>query len=84
MRRPTRSARRRSATSSVCEPASRSTTASYSWLVNPSYQLTDDVLLYASASAGEKSGAVQFDTADGSPQNVEPEKSLNFEVGVKS
>ena len=52
--------------------------------INPSYQLTDDVLLYASARAGEKSGSVQFDTADGSPQNVRPEQSLNFEVGVKS
>ena len=35
------------------------------WLVNPSYQLTDDVLLYASASAGEKSGAVAFDNNGG-------------------
>lgn len=53
------------------------------WLVNPSYQLNDDVLLYASASAGEKSGAVAFDNS-GRPANVEPEKSLNFEAGVKS
>jgi iron complex outermembrane receptor protein len=53
------------------------------WLVNPSYQLTDDVLLYASASAGEKSGAVAFDN-NGRIANVEPEKSLNFEAGVKS
>lgn len=53
------------------------------WLVNPSYQLTDDVLLYASASAGEKSGAVAFDN-NGRIANVEPEKSLNFETGIKS
>ena len=58
--------------------------ASYSWLVNPSYQLTDDVLLYASAAGGEKSGSVQFDAADGSPENVLPSSSRNFEVGVKS
>jgi iron complex outermembrane recepter protein len=58
--------------------------ASYSWLVNPSYRLTDDLLLYASAAAGHKSGSVQFDSADGSPQNVLPERSVNFEVGVKS
>jgi iron complex outermembrane receptor protein len=56
---------------------------SIAWLVNPSYQLTDNVLLYASASAGEKSGAVAFDN-NGKPANVEPEKSLNFEAGVKS
>lgn len=53
------------------------------WLINPSFQLTDDVLLYASASAGEKSGAVAFDN-NGGLANVEPEKSLNFEAGVKS
>jgi len=53
------------------------------WLVNPSYELTDDVLLYSSASAGEKSGAVAFDS-NGRPANVEPEKTLNFEAGIKS
>jgi iron complex outermembrane receptor protein len=56
---------------------------SIAWLINPSFQLTDDVLLYASASAGEKSGAVAFDS-NGGVANVEPEKSLNFEAGVKS
>jgi iron complex outermembrane receptor protein len=56
---------------------------SIAWLVNPSYQLTDDVLLYASASAGEKSGAVAFNN-NGQPANVEPEKTLNFEAGMKS
>jgi iron complex outermembrane receptor protein len=58
--------------------------ASTSWLVNPSYRLTRDVLLYASFAGGQKSGSVQFDTADGSPQNVLPERSRNFELGVKS
>jgi iron complex outermembrane receptor protein len=56
---------------------------SIAWLINPSYQLTDDVLLYASASAGEKSGAVAF-TNNGAPANVEPEKALSFEAGIKS
>ncbi len=53
------------------------------WLVNPSYQLSPDVLLYVSASAGEKSGAVAFDNS-GRPANVAPEKSLNYELGIKS
>jgi iron complex outermembrane receptor protein len=56
---------------------------SIAWLINPSYQLTDSVLLYGSASAGEKSGAVAFDN-NGNIANVEPEKSLNFETGIKS
>ncbi len=58
--------------------------SSYSWLINPSFSVTDDVLVYASAGAGEKSGSVQFNPADGSPQNVDPERSLNYEIGVKS
>lgn len=51
--------------------------------MNPSYQLSPDVLLYVSASAGEKSGAVAFDNS-GRPANVAPEKSLNYELGIKS
>jgi iron complex outermembrane receptor protein len=56
---------------------------SIAWLINPSFQLSDDVLVYASASAGEKSGAVAFDN-NGGIANVAPEESLNFEAGVKS
>ena len=33
---------------------------SLSWLISPSYKLTDTVMLYGSASQGEKSGAVEF------------------------
>jgi iron complex outermembrane receptor protein len=61
---------------------------SLSWLVNPSYKLNDSVLLYASASQGEKSGAVEFVTASGAllgtPQNVRPEKARDYELGIKS
>lgn len=56
---------------------------SVSWLINPSYSLTEYVTLYASASAGEKSGAVAFDNS-GVSRNVDPEKTLNFELGIKS
>lgn len=54
-----------------------------SWLINPSYQLTPDVLLYASASGGEKSGAVAFDN-NGRSRNVAPEKATDYELGIKS
>ncbi|HEY0063564.1 MAG TPA: TonB-dependent receptor [Telluria sp.] len=61
---------------------------SVSWLLSPSYKLADNVLLYGSASQGEKSGAVEFVTASGAalgtPQNVRPEKARNYELGVKS
>jgi iron complex outermembrane receptor protein len=64
---------------------------STSWLLSPSYKLADNVLLYASAGYGEKSGAVQFDTSSTAasttvalPANVKPEKALDFELGAKS
>jgi iron complex outermembrane receptor protein len=53
------------------------------WLINPSYKLTKDVLLYASASQGEKSGAVAFET-NGTRRNVAPEKARDYELGIKS
>lgn len=61
---------------------------SLSWLVSPSWQLSRDVMLYASASQGEKSGAVEFATASGptlgDPLNVRPEKARDYEVGIKA
>jgi len=62
---------------------------SVAWLLSPSYQLTDDVLLYGSLSSGEKSGAVEFNTDSASPDygqplNVAPEKAENAELGFKS
>jgi iron complex outermembrane receptor protein len=56
---------------------------SVSWLASPSYKLTDDILLYASASHGEKSGAVQFNNSTGAPLNVNPEKVDDYELGLK-
>jgi iron complex outermembrane receptor protein len=62
---------------------------SLAWLINPSYKLDDNTLLYASISQGEKSGAVEFNTdsasADyGKPQNVKAEKARDYELGIKS
>jgi iron complex outermembrane recepter protein len=54
-----------------------------SWLFSPTYKLNDRTMLYASAAAGEKSGSVQF-TSSGAPANVAPEKTLDFELGIKT
>lgn len=53
------------------------------WLLSPSYNINSNTLLYASASAGQKSGAVQF-TSSGDPLNVNPEKVFDLEVGFKT
>lgn len=55
---------------------------SVSWLINPSFKLSSDVLLYASASGGGKSGAVAF-LNDGSLANVLPERTTDYELGFK-
>jgi iron complex outermembrane receptor protein len=61
---------------------------SLSWLLSPSYKLTENVLVYASASQGEKSGAVEFVTSAGAllgtPQNVRPERARDYELGIKT
>lgn len=55
---------------------------SASWLLNPSFKVADDVLLYASASGGGKSGAVAF-LNDGTRANILPERTTDFELGIK-
>lgn len=57
---------------------------SYAWLINPSYKLSENTLLYTSAGYGAKSGAVEFNTTTLTPQNVAPEKALDFELGFKT
>ncbi len=57
---------------------------SQNWLVNPSYKVTEDVMVYGSVAGGEKSGAAQFNFSTGAVQNVKPESVMDYEFGVKS
>ncbi|PZQ21557.1 MAG: hypothetical protein DI569_11570 [Sphingopyxis macrogoltabida] len=57
---------------------------SFSWLINPSYKLTDDILAYASVSYGEKSGAANLSALPGRPLLIDPEKSTAYEIGLKT
>ncbi len=57
---------------------------SFSWLINPSYRLTDDILAYASVSYGEKSGAANLGARPGDPIIISPEKSIDYELGLKT
>ncbi len=64
------------------DPIDASLTA---WNVGPSYKLNDDVLLYSSVGKGVKSGFIYFDTGNAATQStIKPEKTLDFELGVKS
>ncbi|WP_226015663.1 TonB-dependent receptor [Novosphingobium sp. FKTRR1] len=64
----------------------RSSRGSVAWLVNPSFKVNDNILLYASASYGEKSGAANTAATLSQAAVVltQPEKSLDFEGGIKT
>jgi len=59
------------------------------WNIGPSYKITKDVLLYASAGKGVKSGFIYFNPNSAPPAadfetTIKPEESLDYELGVKS
>lgn len=57
---------------------------SISWLINPSYKISDNILAYASASYGEKSGAANLGAKVGDAVIIGPEKSMDYELGIKT
>jgi iron complex outermembrane receptor protein len=64
---------------------------SASFLLNPSYKITDNVLAYLAASTGEKSGAavtnaIAYANATGTvvPIFTKPETSVDYEFGFKT
>ena len=68
---------------------SLSSTGNYwSWLINPSYKLSDDALLYLNISQGAKSGAANTTATPAliaaNKALIRPEKSFDIEFGIKS
>ncbi|MGZ8183298.1 MAG: TonB-dependent receptor [Methylobacter sp.] len=59
------------------------TQTSQNWLVNPSYKINKDLMVYFSTAGGQKSGAAQF-ANDGTIENVDPENVMDYELGIKS
>ncbi|MDO8409564.1 MAG: TonB-dependent receptor [Phenylobacterium sp.] len=57
---------------------------SVSWLINPSYKVSRDILAYASIGYGEKSGAANLGAKPGDRVIIDPEKSTDFELGLKT
>ncbi len=54
------------------------------WLLNTSYDILDDTMLYASVATGSKSGG--FNTVNGTPEEreFEDEDTMSYEAGIKS
>lgn len=57
---------------------------SQNWLVNPSYKVNKDLMVYGSVAGGQKSGAAQFNFTTGAVENVKPEDVMDYEFGFKS
>jgi iron complex outermembrane receptor protein len=55
-----------------------------SWLINSSYDLLEDTMLFASVATGSKSGG--FNTVNGTPEQREfdDETTINYELGIRS
>lgn len=56
---------------------------SQNWLVNPSYKIDNDKMVFFSVAGGQKSGAAQFNAGNGAIENVDPEKIMDYELGFK-
>ncbi|MCQ8118949.1 TonB-dependent receptor [Methylomonas rosea] len=57
---------------------------SQNWLINPSYKVNKDLMVYGSVAGGQKSGAAQFNFNTGATENVKPEDVMDYEFGVKT
>lgn len=66
--------------------SARTSHGSVAWLVNPAWKVSENILLYASASYGEKSGAANTaaSAAQAAVALTRPEKSQDFEGGIKT
>lgn len=66
------------------QPGSSSDTV-WTWLVNPSYHISPDVMLYARFATGYRPGGPNvLPPGANFPPTFGPDKTTNYEVGVKS
>lgn len=57
----------------------------FTWLVNAQYDLTPDVMAFASVATGYKAGGFNARRqSPGTPTQFEPESSIDYQFGIKS
>jgi len=68
----------------VFSVADKKDTDGVSWLINPSYRVSENVFAYFSVSHGQKSGAVNTGATTGIPVIIKPERATDYEFGLKT
>ncbi len=67
-----------------CELSARSKSSAPNWLVSLDYQITPQVMIYAKASHGYKSGGYNFNGTNPQKLTFEPEYVTTYEAGAKT
>jgi iron complex outermembrane recepter protein len=72
-------------TAATVTPAYGSAANAFTYLVTPRLKLSDDLMLYIRAASGYRPGGpnTSASIADGAPPQVLPDKTYNYELGVK-
>jgi iron complex outermembrane receptor protein len=57
--------------------------SSFTYLLTPRFRFTQDLMAYARLTSGFRAGGVNITTAPGVPQSFNPDKTQNYELGLK-
>lgn len=69
-------------TAPVIAPPLKSKANAFTYLVTPRFKLSPDVMVYGRLASGYRPGGPNF-AAAGAPSQYEPDKTQNYEVGIK-
>ena len=64
-------------------PSTPSKANAFTYLVTPSYKLAPEVMVYARLASGYRAGGPNFNPGGDIPQQYNPDKTRNYEIGFK-
>ena len=68
----------------VVQPESRTKDNSFTYLVTPRFKVSPDLMVYARLASGYRAGGPNVNSAlYGTPASYKPDKTQNYEIGVK-
>jgi iron complex outermembrane receptor protein len=70
--------------SPVIQPEARTKDDSFTYLVTPRFKVSPDLMVYARLASGYRPGGPNANSvAQGTPPSFQPDKTKNYEIGVK-